>query len=204
MTRLSISGIYKLLFLFTLVILGATACTPSSTRQLTQWQNGLEVIKSDSVFISLTAANLSEDMSRILSTKNDELLVLIYEYRDSTTLNAPLFQQAFTVREKDHTYHLFFEQAKAADSKNLLFLLIEQDFDRPIEQIDPVVRVQHKDLLAAFKRRDYDQIRRYLGSEDLLGYWMINDFDPDKSITHKIEGVYKLDWYDYTIEIGKR
>jgi len=195
---------YRLICLFAILALAASACISSKTVLDSSVDSQIEKPKSDSVFISFRAANLSEDMSRILSTKNDELLVLIYEYQDSTVLEAPLFQQAFIVREKDRVYEYYFEKGKEAEGKTLLFLMIEQDFDRPIEQIDPVVRVQHEALLAAFKRRDYQQIRRYLGSEDLLGYKLIPDFQPNQPFTFKIEGVYKLDWYEYEMDIGKR
>ena len=160
--------------------------------------------QTDSVFISISASDLSEDMSKILSTKNDELLILIYEYQDSTTLSAPLFQKAFTVRTTEKSHAFFFDKAESIEGKNLLFLMIEQDFERPIEQIDPVVRVQYKALLNAFKNRDYQKIKRFLGNEDLLGFKLTKAFQSGEPTHFKIEGVHKLDFYDYTVEIRRK
>ena len=160
--------------------------------------------RTDSVFVNITSHDLSEDMSKILSTKNDELLVLIYEYQDSTILEAPLFQEAFTVNATEKTHAFYFDKAQTSIGSNLLFLLVEQDFGRPIEQIDPVIRVQYQSLLQAFRARDYQQIKRLLGSEDLLGYHIINAYQPKEIIRFKIEGVHKLDFYDYTIEVKRK
>ena len=143
-------------------------------------------------------------MSKILSTKNDELLILIYEYQDSTTLSAPLFKKAFTVRAIGKSHTFFFDRVELIKGKNLLFLMIEQDFDRPIEQIDPVVRVQYKALLNAFKNRDYQKIKRFLGNEDLLGFRLIKAFQSGEPTHFKIEGVHKLDFYDYNVEISQK
>ncbi len=140
-------------------------------------------------------------MSKILSTKNDELLILIYEYQDSTTLSVPLFQKAFTVKTTQKSHAFFFDKAELIEGKNLLFLIIEQDFDRPIEQID---QVQYKALLNAFKERNYQQIKRFLGNEDLLGFRLIKAYQPGEPTHFKIEGVHKLDFYDYSVEIRRK
>lgn len=97
---------------------------------------------SDSTFLHITPRDLSEDMSQILSTKNDELLMLIYAYQDSATLAEPLFQGQWIADKVDQAYTQFLTTSDSVFNNRLLFLLVEQDFDRPVEQIDPVVRVQ--------------------------------------------------------------
>ena len=159
---------------------------------------------TDSVFIYIQAHNLSEDMSKILSTKNDELLILIYKNQTEGNLSAPLFHQQLVMDANRKEARLFWKTDTAALSQDLLFLLIEQDYDRPLALLDSAFRQEHTAILRAHRKRDYQAIKDYLGAEDLLGYKIIRAMGVPNPIRFKIEGVHKLDLYEYDFQIQYR
>ena len=163
--------------------------------------NPVILTPSDSLFITLRGIDLSEDMSR-LSTKNDEILVLIYNYMDSLELNGPLVHKKLTFARTGASKSFPWKVKEPLVTGKLLFLLIEQDSDIPVEQIDPVIRVYHHDLIEAYKAKDYGRIEKYLGDEDLLGVQVINKLEKGTQIEFRLRGVYKLDKYEYQVKIS--
>src|SRR5687768_11471602 len=61
----------------------------------------------DTIELVINALDLSEDMS-VLSTKNDELLFLVYEDEDSI-LSSPLFMEESMLDEKERTANSYFK-----------------------------------------------------------------------------------------------
>lgn len=182
-----------------------TGLLTSCTQRLTPANEANPTLApSDSVFIYLKANNLSEDMSKILSTKNDELLVLIYEHKAEGALLAPLYHKSLVMDADKKEARLFWKTDTASLKQDLLFLLIEQDFDRPLEQLDPTFRIHHTAILEAYRKRDYQAIKKFFGSEDLLGYKVIRAEEAQNPIQFKIEGVHKLDWYEYEVQLQYR
>ncbi|MCE7997001.1 MAG: hypothetical protein HEP71_33895 [Roseivirga sp.] len=182
-------------------LLGACASSPSLSQGVT---GNLEPLKApaDSLTITIDALDLSEDMSKILSTKNDELLIFIYENKADGSLEAPLLQHTM-VLDLNHKKKAFtWKKDSSLLGKELLFVMIEQDYETPVEQLDPIIRIQHKHIIAAFKKRDYQTLRTYLGTEDFLGYKRLSNFSFDEPVSFTITGVYKLDLYKYNITIG--
>lgn len=143
------------------------------------------------VQLTVSSTDLSEDMS-LSSTKNDELLLLIYKVEnDSAVLKELVYDTAF-VFDKDHKV-IQLEWLGQENSKYLYFLL-EMDSDKTSVQLDPVLRVYYKEVLAAFNKRDYTGIEKYLGDEDVLvaNYFTI-------PYEHVYKGVYKADKYHYSL-----
>lgn len=147
---------------------------------------------SITVSIQLRANNLSEDFS-VVSSKSDELMLIIYEYEnDSTVLTEPVLVESFFLNEN--------KNEKMSDWKLLnldleyIFFLIEMDSDKTIYQLDPVFRIYFPEIINAFKGRDYLSIEKFLGDEDLLGYARFSI-----PSSHQLQGVYKLDKFDYTV-----
>lgn len=157
---------------------------------------------AETFMVNIKGHNLSEDLSRILSTKNDELLIFIYQKKDSGSLDAPLLQKTLELDSQNKEKHFIWDKKDIPEGQDLLFLLLEQDFDTPIEQIDPILRIHYLSIIDAFKKRDYQKIRTYLGTEDFLGYKTIENFSFAKAHTFNIKGVYKLDLYEYEISIS--
>ena len=115
---------------------------------------------TDSLSIVVEAINLSEDMSR-LSTKNDELLILIYELKDSLELDQFLFSKQLKLDERTRSKKIWFSTSKNLTKSRLLFLLIEQDSETPIEQIDPIVRIHYQQIVGAFEDSNYLEIEKF-------------------------------------------
>jgi hypothetical protein len=95
-----------------------------------------------------------------------------------------------------------FSFRKQKEGYTLLVILIEQDEDIPMERLDPVVRTHHADILEVFRRRDYIQIEKYLGDEDILGMEYVTLSEVNQS-TLTFKGVYRLDRYHYEIFLGE-
>jgi hypothetical protein len=155
---------------------------------------------AQNIVLHIESLNLSEDLSKTLSTNNDELLVLIYN-KTNAPLNKPLYQKKLTLDKDNMERNLFIPRTDIPEGQDLLFLLIEQDYDTPIEQLDPIIRVQYEYIIEAFKKRDYQKIRTYLGTEDLLGYKTIEHYTYDLEVNFDIRGVYKADFYEYKISM---
>lgn len=143
------------------------------------------------IHIKVSSSNLSEDLS-VTSSKNDELMLLIYEYsEDVEMLGKPLLDANFRFNENQMEYS---KEWKIKDQNEFIFFLIEQDSDNSIYQIDPVIRVYFKEIIECHRKRDYQGIEKYLGDEDLLGF--ASFLVPSN---HQLNGVFKLDKFEYTI-----
>ena len=135
--------------------------------------------------LSITAHNLSEDMST-LSTKNDEILVFIYDYSDTNKLVEPIFSKKLIFDEEIKTHHIVFQK----NATSVLFL-IEEDSYKNSKQIEPLVRAHFKELM---KHPTYTEIQKYLGDDDLLGFQIITI----NTLSFEMKGRYKLDKYHYS------
>jgi hypothetical protein len=147
----------------------------------------------DSIEIKLIAFDLSEDMS-ILSSNDDEILLLIYELNDQQSLQAPLFAQKFNL---DSTHSEVSALWQAPIDRKFLVLMIEQDSESPIEQLDPVLRVHYQTLIDSFQEHDLSAIKKHLGDEDLLGISILDGVDPTMPTLLEFKGIHRADSYRY-------
>ena len=162
----------------------------------------IKLTPNDSFRITIEGINLSEDMSR-LSTKNDEIFVLVYEYFDSLQLNEPLVSKKLLLAGKGATKTFRASVKQELNIDRLLLLLIEQDSERPKEQLDLIIRVYHRELMEAYHSNDYERIEKYLGDEDVLGIKVIEKFGKNDAVEFKLTGVHKLDKYEYNVKISR-
>ncbi len=147
---------------------------------------------------TVNAVDLSENMHQ-LSSGNDELLIFIYQFKTDSTLTEPLYFKEFTF-SKNHQSKDFQTGINTTREQSLLFILLERDTQRPVEQIEPVIRIHFGAILDSYRQLDYNRIESYLSDEDLLG---IKKIDLRKGLAKEIRlaGRLKMDKYDYTIEI---
>ncbi|MEN8927351.1 MAG: hypothetical protein ABF242_07660 [Flavobacteriales bacterium] len=138
--------------------------------------------------LSITGLNLSEDMSS-LSTKNDEIFLFIYEYSDTNKLTSPLVTSKLVFNKKNLK-----QNVSIPNKENLLLFVIEEDSFSTTIQIEPVVRVYFKEIM---KADGYEEIRKYLGEDDLLGTKIITS----TTSAFTISGMCSLDKYEYSFEI---
>ena len=147
----------------------------------------------DSSQIIISSSNLSEDMNYSL-TKDDELLLLIYEFNDSIkSLKSPVLVHRFNLNE--HKKSDTINWVKPV-SNNFLLFLIELDSDKTNFEIDPVVRVYFEEIQTCFTKRDYYCLEQYLGDEDLLG---VKQLSTPTNLSFK--GIHKLDKYVYSVSL---
>lgn len=155
----------------------------------------------DSISIQIEAVNLSEDMSMV-SSKNDELLLMLYQINDSATPGEVVMikRSVFDANRRVQEFRLPLIHKIASDS--LMCFLIEQDTDSPVEQLESAILVHFPSIIQAYQSRDYIALEKYLGDEDLLGVKKI----PTRSlgpISIRFRGVHKLDKYDYKVILGE-
>lgn len=155
----------------------------------------------DTIQIAIKALDLTEDMSS-LSSGNDEVLLLIYELKTENPLGESLCSDQKVLSSSDNILYSGFNKDGMAQGASVLFLILEQDSETPVEQIDAIFRIHHAKILQAFDNSDYLELEKYLGDEDLIGYKVINEMDHPETLGFDFTGVYKLDSYHYRIRLG--
>ncbi|MEQ8241813.1 hypothetical protein [Fulvivirga sp.] len=153
----------------------------------------------DSISIKISAINLSEDLS-VISTKNDELLILIYELKDTAALSEPVLQKQFNVDKSNPSRLIYWNNFNQSAVKKYLLVLVERDSDVSTEQIEPVLRVHHKEINDAFRQKNYNEIEKYLEDEDVLGFYEFSAKELSNNSFIKFKGTYKMDRYEYIIQ----
>jgi hypothetical protein len=149
--------------------------------------------------IIMSSTNLSEDMST-LSTNNDELSLLIYEFSDSTIVGAPLVSR-YTVFDKNRKCDtLIVNNAPQLIGKDLIVFLLEMDSDKKTEQVDPLIRKNYSALARAYIAKNYLEIEHLIGDDDILGIEMIGNLKHPETI--QFSDVHRMDRFDYTIKIS--
>ena len=141
---------------------------------------------------TIEAVNLSEDMS-VLSSQNDEIIVLFFNPSDSTDVptRGQIAANIFT-KKSDH----FSFELDSNLSDTFVSVMIEEDSDAVSERIDSLVRHNIDSLTSYFEKNDYTQIRTILGDDDVLDIRTITYTD---SLTFTIQGIHKMDKYKYHV-----
>lgn len=137
----------------------------------------------------------------ILSTQNDEILIFVYELNeDNSNLAKPLAVQSFTMTKEKNTKIITTNRVVFLDKK-LLVVLFELDSENPVDHIDKSFRTNYKQVLNEYKIKNYSGLEELIGDDDLLGVRIIDKFQCDGKIDFSFNRVYKLDKYDYRIEM---
>ncbi len=155
----------------------------------------------DTISIEIKALDLTEDMSR-LSSGNDEVLLLIYDLKTENPLGESLCSDQKVLRSSDNVFYTGLPTEGIAKDASVLFLILEQDSETPMEQVDAIFRIHHAKIIQAYDNNDYLEMEKYLGDEDLIGYKIIKDIHRPETLSFDFRGVYKLDSYHYRIRIG--
>ncbi|MFN8415529.1 MAG: hypothetical protein U0U66_04275 [Cytophagaceae bacterium] len=152
---------------------------------------------SDSIYIKVRALDLSEDFSR-MSSKNDEVLMLLYPVIDSTQLGDAIIKSYYQFSDSNRTFEHSFALTSPTSKQNMLFFMIELDTDRSVDMIDSIVKLHYIDLRNAYYAKDYNAIEKILGDDDVLGSLKLRE-KQSPYFMFNIRGIYKLDKYDYSI-----
>lgn len=187
-----------------LLLIGGTLLSCKSKKKVLSLTSSTESdvsSKRDTVPIEIKALDLTEDMSR-LSSNNDEVLLLIYELKTDNHLGESLCSNKKVLSISDNILHSGFSTDHIAIGSSVLFLILEQDSETAVEQVDAIFRIHYAQILRAFDSRNYLEIEKYLGDEDLIGYKVIKEINHSVMLSFEFRGVYKLDSYHYRIRIG--
>jgi hypothetical protein len=155
---------------------------------------------SDTLQLTINALNLSEDMST-LSSKNDEVLVLIYPFVDTTKLPAPIAAEYFVLDSANRKK--ISRVACPPHEMPLLFFLAEIDSDKTPAQVELLFRKNFKEIINCINKKDLIALQKYIGDDDLIGFKIINKGYQTKGISFTFQGRYKLDKFLYKIDIEK-
>ena len=159
-----------------------------------------KIDENQTIVCEIVALDLSENLSRI-STKNDELILLIYQNGKTNDLPNLIFQEYFVLDSLDNSNQFSFNISEKTDTI-LTFVLIEMDSKKTLEQIEPVVRINLDNMYETKISEEKKSITKFLGDDDLLGIEKIylSDFI-SKNSAIVFEGVKIFDWYNYEILI---
>ena len=176
-------------FLFSILIFLA-AC---SKKNVTGNSSGNKNI----LHVSLTAENLSEDVSK-LSTQNDEIVLLAYAVNNNDSAQAPPILCEYAIFDSLQMKYDFISDSIVSSFKgDLAFVLVEMDDDEVKEQVEIVVTPNLSKISKAFKDNDAATLTNYLGDNDLLGITFVGNSKKQKPIV--ISGVHMLDSYKYVL-----
>lgn len=148
-------------------------------------------------YITITSKNLTEDVS-IVSTKNDELIFLIYAKPDKQY--PELVASAYFVMDKINTPRKFKINNKIDLKEDLVLVLLEIDTKQNIKQIEPIVRLNLNSILTNFAKEDLKKIKELLGDDDIITIQKAN-FKTfiDKGVI--VQGTHLFDAYEYIIKM---
>jgi len=145
--------------------------------------------------ISISTSNLSEDAS-ILSTKDDELLFLVYQkqFNDSFILKSKNYFEFDSINS-----NIEIKIEEKLSNAEIIIVLLEIDSDKTLEQIEYDVNKNLKILLNAFEDFDLIKLIETLGDDDLLGIKSIKMKSNNKPTSIVFQGINLFDYYVYEI-----
>ena len=149
-----------------------------------------------SVEVLIHGLNLSEDMST-LSSRNDELLLLIYGYDDSLKVDLPLTSAYFVLDSANRKKTV----RVPCQSSTAVLLLLELDTNRTPEQLEPLVRKNLNAVLRLARKGDRMGIQKLIGDDDVMGYRILPKLCDPQSFS--ISCRFKLDKYAYGVSITR-
>jgi hypothetical protein len=155
---------------------------------------------NDSISVTINAINLSEDMST-LSSKNDEMLLLVYDFSDTSKLSSPLLADYFVLDSATRKKQVQFSSIEA--SHDVILVLAELDTDKAPEQVEKLIRKNFFLIMDCLDKKDLIALQKYIGDDDIIGIKVIKEVDRTKGIDFSFQGRYKLDKFLYKIEVKK-
>jgi hypothetical protein len=187
---------------FVLLLAAATAVYQNAFSILESPTAQFELVTSrnDSLLILVNGINLSEDMST-LSSKNDEVLMLLYSFDDTLKLKDPLLSAYFVLDSANRKKQM--PLVIPDQAVNILLVLAELDTERSPEQVEKLVRKNFKEIMDCLDKRDLIALQQYIGDDDIIGIKILKAKERSVKTTFSFQGRYKLDKFLYRIEIKR-
>lgn len=166
-------------------------------KEIKQTNNQQQVQKKATHQVKIVSNNLSEEI-----TSNDELDVYLYKLPADGSVPQPLLLHSMVFTKSGQTLAYNIDMSAVGKNDELLLVVIEMDSKREFQQMEPVVRLNWKDILQYHNQPKSDVLLKFLGDEDLLiiKKFTLKDIEKDKNKV-AIEGVHLFDKYDYSLFI---
>lgn len=178
------------------------SCSGSLNRQSKQSDVEYDGV-IDSIYLTVRAIDLTEDMSS-LSSKNDELTVLVYLASYSTDQMRLLFSNSSTVNAQKNTIQMVAVNLGDLSGKKLRMVMIERDTDGDLIELETKVRSQYDDLINHYRTQGNFGIEKYIGDNDVIGIRDVAPVYKGLFMKFDFEGTFKLDRYRYQVNLSAR
>ena len=161
-------------------------------------------LPKSALHISIKALDLSEDGAKFF-TNNDEIIFLGYAISsDSNATPALITSQYFVFDSLNRNVNFLTDSFAVPSGEKFCFAMIEIDDDKTKEQIEPVVRLNLKNIDAAYRQKNLKKLSTYFGDNDVLGIIYVSG---DKEKIKKenpafIYGENLFDTYKYQLNFG--
>ncbi len=134
-----------------------------------------------------------------LSSKNDEVLVLLYSFDDTLKLREPILSEYFVLDSANRKKTMIIPTPDR--SSDALFVLAELDTERSHDQVEKLIRKNFKAIMSCLEKRDLVTLKQFIGDDDIIGIRTIRPNNLSNGIAFSFQGRYKLDKFLYRIEI---
>lgn len=128
-----------------------------------------------------------------LSSNNDEVAIFIYNYSDSVISSKPVFLSYFILNKNKMSDTLHYADKINEQNNTIIFFLLEIDSDKKLEDIETNVRMNYKALINAYSKRDYTEIEKYIGDDDLMGIKKAMNVKNKRPVNFEFNDIYQMD-----------
>jgi hypothetical protein len=154
---------------------------------------------ADTLVIHVEALNLTED-GTAMSSQNDEVICLLYQELDSATVIVKMIT-SFTLTKQRREKTLVVPQDTVLKTHPYCIFILEQDSDRQASEIATVISSQYNELKRNFRKSGNFATESIIGDDDIIGIHEFKALTTKMKTTFTFQGVYRLDRFDYRVEI---
>lgn len=154
----------------------------------------------DSITLKISAHNLTEDMSSI-SSKNDELTILIYELGNLSESANLIYTTSFVMTSASNIKKLSWPNNIELKGKSISILILERDTDQSHDEIVNSIGHRYFEIANFYKVNGNYKIDSIIGDNDIIGIKTLSDFEKQKIFTFEFRGYFKLDKYEYSLQL---
>lgn len=154
-----------------------------------------------SITITFIAEDLSED-NKLFSTRNDEIVLQIYEKSTTASfLPEPLVYQEILFDQQKRQHQVNIGRGDLKNTNSYIIYWIEYESNQSFQRRTPVYRLYHNEINTAYKVRQNLILKKYLGTDDLLGVKELRYDELIQPMEFLFEGILNLEKYRYTVRI---
>jgi hypothetical protein len=154
---------------------------------------------ADTLAIYIEALNLIED-GTVMSSQSDEVICLLYQELDSAKAIIKMIT-SFTLSKQHKEKTLAVPQDTVSKAHPYCIFILEQDTDRQVSEIATLVSSRYYELKRSFRKSGNFASESIIGDDDIIGIHEFRALTRKMKTTVTFQGIYKLDRFDYRVEI---